>query len=795
MHPAPPLPHVPGPWLHTLRTFLTDCKCHLQLLDHSPSQPYRQHDVTIINLAQRLHFRRADLLAVNRCRLYLRVTWLSEITTPDGTNLQSSLYNESPSLNSQSTLLWPYQPCPGPRSWATFRKLLRSVVLFDHKKRRRPTALHRPLGPWTRLSDRTWNSVYDPSTDAIYVRNPSRQLRSHDPTWLVYDFPRQFSSGRLQTTSVCQYITTTPPSSGVPISPLRLTPTHLTWSAPSPLLQALPTTRHALDFIDWVHTRPKWEIQLLQNVEFCNSPLELFFALQHQIKLHACSDGSANPEQQLGSFGFVISDLNHNIIVRNWGPATGYPMHSFRTEIVGRLALLLFLIRYQQYFGASVPSTHIVRALTDNQPILDRETWMRDTQDIYRRQISLGDSDVFLQLIEILSEWKGQFQGFHVKGHQDNQKSYDDLTPDAKLNFHADKLATHGLLYQRINGAARFFPLPAAKCYVIGPDGPITSKLGPILYEYWSLPRLRRYYTHKFHWTPSVVDSIAWTTRTSAITPLPLHLQRFLIKLTSGILPSYTTLHRYSPGVTSSCSICGQEETNLHVFQCQQAQAWQEDFIHQLNEWLHENQTHPSIHSTILHGFGDFLQYDIHGYPSPQDDSPQPLSGWNSLLYGFLPSQWEHIQDCYFRQHTADPKFHTGKLWSTQFLRYLWTQLHTQWITRNTREYQTDDTPERKVLASRIETLYSVKATLPVLYRNWLDTPITEVLSMKTYQQQAWLNTTAPVIQKGIRIAHHLAKHKQKAISDYFVVSSKLHTLPVTASSPTRLDNSPPTPD
>ena len=135
---------------------------------------------------------------------------------------------------------------------------------------------------------------------------------------------------------------------GIPVDGIRANQHHVTWSAPSSiqLPRLLPVPNNSFD--DWIHTLPLWERQLLLNLHFLPNQPHLHYLIESNIPIHLASDGGADADANLGSFGFVIADHSGPIIECH-GPATGYPMQSFRAECYGRLAQLLFLVRYTEY--------------------------------------------------------------------------------------------------------------------------------------------------------------------------------------------------------------------------------------------------------------------------------------------------------------------------------------------------------------------------------------------------------------------------------------------------------------
>ena len=83
----------------------------------------------------------SDLKIINRCRLYLRVTCLSDITTGDGKRLQEDIFRGCKKFTVDS-YQWPNQSRPPPRDWKVWRREVLRCFAPTHY------TLTVPLGPW-----------------------------------------------------------------------------------------------------------------------------------------------------------------------------------------------------------------------------------------------------------------------------------------------------------------------------------------------------------------------------------------------------------------------------------------------------------------------------------------------------------------------------------------------------------------------------------------------------------------------------------------------------------------------
>jgi hypothetical protein len=81
--------------------------------------------------------------AFNRVRLYLGVTYLSKIATADGHSIARDAWTGT--RPRRSPFLWPYQPCPGMKSFRNWRRILADIFLS---------------GCWTSPFANTWAPGY-----------------------------------------------------------------------------------------------------------------------------------------------------------------------------------------------------------------------------------------------------------------------------------------------------------------------------------------------------------------------------------------------------------------------------------------------------------------------------------------------------------------------------------------------------------------------------------------------------------------------------------------------------------
>jgi hypothetical protein len=114
-----------GQWFSSLRVFLADSECTIEISDTYTVTPRRVHDRILTEDARTRDFTDGEMRSINRCRLFLQVECLSDVCTADGLKPDPGLEVLPPKVNSQCTIKWPRQGLPVRRSWVVWRQFLK----------------------------------------------------------------------------------------------------------------------------------------------------------------------------------------------------------------------------------------------------------------------------------------------------------------------------------------------------------------------------------------------------------------------------------------------------------------------------------------------------------------------------------------------------------------------------------------------------------------------------------------------------------------------------------------------
>jgi hypothetical protein len=181
------VPYDSPHWLSAHRTFLAsiDGSIHIADLKGTNPTPLRATDICLMDVvAPMTSHTTASKTAFNRVRIHLGVTYLSKIATADGLSLARDAWDGS--RTRLSPFLWPFQPCPGPKSFRCWRRILANIFLSGERRRvssrTRDLRLRQRLGPWlsTSTSFRLhWDAFFPPSSYALFVANMDGRYSRH----------------------------------------------------------------------------------------------------------------------------------------------------------------------------------------------------------------------------------------------------------------------------------------------------------------------------------------------------------------------------------------------------------------------------------------------------------------------------------------------------------------------------------------------------------------------------------------------------------------------------------------
>ena len=622
------IPHQVGEYFKSIREFLVKSECTIYITDVYQVRHRRVGDCALMERAMNSTkpYSKPDIIRINRVRLYLQVECLSEICDADGVALQNSMWDHDyPDVMSQSTMLWPVQPLPGPKTWKVwYRFILRE---FTHTTSGYTTRnLTKKLGKWNYLDNRRWQVIYDHDTNEVVVLNEGTDRWQH---YQVGKKGRRLWDVHRDRSYEDDY-----PQGAVPVM-TRGTGRVIQITIPQvdpELLDMDKMPNISSTFEEFVNELPEWERDLLQNVyEFKGAP-PLFECMMQDETLILVSDGGA--KGKLGSFGWSLGNLQGDKYVESHGIARGAPMASFRAEAYARLAFLRYIIRYTEFLGVEVHAKFQILTYSDAKGMLQREeklilagfkssSWYLDS-----------DQDVIAALEEAHRQLPISIKTEHVKGHQDNAKAYNHLTVQERFNVFADHLATYALDMQIITKAqpAVLLPLSSGSPYLSYKGVMQTSHERTVLHRHYAGSQLKEYRLTKHNWTDQQYENEDWAAHEIAMKRNDLRQHAFIVKLTYDWIPVHRRLHRQAYTTTKQCMLCGAEEEDyVHLFQCTKQKLWRTDFVIALEAHLTKRGTAADLRTAIVTNVRRWLNKGTQ-VASCQDE----VGTWHQFIEGYI---------------------------------------------------------------------------------------------------------------------------------------------------------------
>jgi hypothetical protein len=137
----------------------------------------REQDRFLVLAFQENGFRLSQLAALNRCRSFLQVSTVSDISSGDSSFILENYWLGQRDTLNFSHYRWPGSGMPSSSDWAIWRRALRSL-LYDDTSSITQRRLRTPLGCWIDINA-DWPWWYSPNDNRLY--------RRHNPSlWSVY---------------------------------------------------------------------------------------------------------------------------------------------------------------------------------------------------------------------------------------------------------------------------------------------------------------------------------------------------------------------------------------------------------------------------------------------------------------------------------------------------------------------------------------------------------------------------------------------------------------------------------
>jgi hypothetical protein len=733
------LPHLESEWITSLRNYLRIINGKIQV-DQTGVPPHmRENDQYLMDIViQQQKYKPHQIKRINYCRLYLNVTTVSEITNARGDMIDPAMMNG----NRESTISKPKwqgvnQQKPDRVSWNLWRQVCKSI---SHKRNNK-WYLNQQLGKWVnphQTTRRQWPFWYDGQTDTLY-KETSEGITRYERMWYYFD-----DEGTKETTL--------PPTSfpvdvdrlhqAFRLQPNQIDNQAIEHSAPRPIEDAT-TIQQA------INQALPWEQELIGGISLLVQEETMKQAIEGDIKI-AC-DGSVQKEK--ASFAWVMATKEGSRLATCSGPAYGCKPTSYRAEGYGILSTMRFLALLVKRYGNIGPC----QIVCDNEAMVKEFNTTFDHRKAQPNHTTIAEWDILIEVWktkEQLSEKSITMN--HIKGHADNQQSYNRLTLLQQLNVDADKLANEYIQDHPTKNYTKANIFPSSGIQFHLEKGTITNQLKRNMKEARRHAPHVKYLCKKNGWDEEKFDTIAWEQHRRAINR---HIKQkvTMVKYLNGISPVGKVVSRYDKKYTAQCPSCDEPvETQDHLHQCNNPtrEQWRQQLKDSTLQVMERYGCTESMKKLWLDGIEKGLKPEedtmVECDPTLQTirDAQQHI-GWNQMLKGRIAKAW--IQYQREAMGEAATKRRNATTWSTEMVSTIFEQWLKLWKMRNEDRHGKDTKAkkeaERKQAIRELEQMYEEHGDTQEEEVWMLQRELNEQREKSTYIIRATISNYRPVLE------------------------------------------------
>ena len=136
--------YVNSIWISNFINSLSSHQVQIILQKTFTLSPQRYNDHALMDDITKIISSALTLKRLNECRIYLQVTWVSDIANVKGDKILESALKGERSTNQISNIQWPLQQRPNEQTWKIWRKTIRQIYCCNNNN-----LLHRQFAPNT----------------------------------------------------------------------------------------------------------------------------------------------------------------------------------------------------------------------------------------------------------------------------------------------------------------------------------------------------------------------------------------------------------------------------------------------------------------------------------------------------------------------------------------------------------------------------------------------------------------------------------------------------------------------
>ena len=706
-------------------------------------------------------YKKRQLDQLNRCRLYLQVITLADITTADGNTVTTAVWKGAKDLSRPSRYEWPKQHRSSEPYWEQFRLALGRCFHINLHSR----ALHNTLRSWN-SSHQQLRFYFSPNDDRIYSRSRNgwavhsfahgRRRRFYWAQTNLIDQPLPLDAKQATVERAGQYLRVSGVSQlGTPSPEDHLAQPHDTFQA-------------------FLNNQDK-------DVAWCWAQLTLQGNLQDllasllQGTARGVSDGSFLKQYSFSTSSWTIYDPQTGaaLIGANVLPGPPESQGSYRGEAGGLYGMVYAVCAIMEYSSQSFDTMGQIELGCDNDSCL-----VACFDDAYAIKASAPSHDLTTAVQKATARYpKFTWLPRIIQGHLDKHTPFEQLDDWSQKNVQMDANAKAYMTAQlpRYDHKPPQHPVRGQPWSVIVDGEHIIHDFEGNLRRHCAGPPILDYWTEKGKFGSKEAEDIDWQSTQKAMNSMSGQQQRDMTKFVSGQFGHNRNMFRWKKRDTDLCPLCGQaEETAHHVFTCTNAEAtskW-DDGIQAMRQHLRKTNTMPSMVTLIASRLNAWRNNTADTEPIPahlqEAVQAQDTVGWGNAFHGFWAESWATTQEGYYKRNNLK---NTGERWLSALIRKLFEVAWDQWQYRNSIVHDKREGQVARLLEQEIRDEYNLGFrgfTLSI--RPLTRLPMEELLAMRLQVQQSWLRRVQRQ-REMLPEAHQLQLQQQQTLmSQHFAV-------------------------
>ena len=738
----------------------------------------RENDVTLMDeLVAAQRFTKSEMIRINRCRIYLQVYFLSDVTSGDGRKLMYQSAMGQLRHDWYSTWAWPRQQRPPEQDWKLWR-----IALHDVWTGSGGPILLQPLGNWVHKTHIKTKFYYDPKLAYAVVQKNDNSYDLFEPM----DSRTRYGNLYKYTYSIFASRRRWIPVNG------EYKDHDVVVIEPNMIKICRVFSKKAQSLYAYVATRPAYQKYLLQHSTIISNGAKLRDLILTG-KIIAVADASVAQLTQTAAVSWIFADDNTNECA---GGCSGCPqsylrLDSYGCEMFGIYCILLSVDIICGYYNIK---SGRLRLACDNDSSLEMGTRIESNIKVDQKYFDLRRAvNILLKKIPL------QIIARKVKGHNEGSRrrlnKYEKLNilMDARAKSFRKKLESKEILHSpRVLHEDQFA--------IFIDNSRVSLNIEDAIKMHIQGSAMKRKLIEKGDMTPMGVQYTDWEATGRAAKTMTAHEKLWLAKFCSGFSPTasqmwYRELSRRkkeekmqekntneeksdeesvnevdardklpAPGSLTElsywqddlCPLCRmQRENTKHVITCdsEQATKYRNDSITLFTNWLRDQLTDPAIVSCFSvalknHNSQAFSHSIKHTDATPLHHTAameQDEVGYVNFFFGRVSQKWRELQRRYFLFKYPTRKY-SADAWIRRVIGRIYRMTRGLWKFRceivHGNEHVHTSRREKQKLQVEIKRQFDLgEKGLRATDKHYLRQSLNTILTSSVREQKYWLRS------------------------------------------------------